>query len=133
MRRVVLALSAAVVAIWLESATAFACSTDLQPVSRIAYQADRIVLGRVVNRVGVGLDTYTIDVERVIKGPTLPTLWVIKDAGASDCGMPRLDLAQRVVLEYYSPGRVTTGSWFYAWTIEPDGKVAYSDSHEPPP
>jgi hypothetical protein len=132
MKRVLLAVSAALGAVWLASGSASACSTDLQSVSRIAHRADRIVLGSVIKRVGIGLDTYTIEVERVIKGPSLPTRWVINDAGASDCGMPRLNVGQRVVLEYFNPGRVTTGPWFYAWTIKSDGTLAYSDSHEPP-
>jgi hypothetical protein len=86
----------------------------------------------VIDRVGVGLDTYTIEVERVIKAPRLPKHWVIRDAGARDCGMPRLDRGERVILEFYRPGRITIGPWFYAWKIEPDGKVAFSDSHQPP-
>lgn len=132
MREMIFALWVAVLLIVVAPAGAFACGFEPMPLNRVAREADRIVLGRVIDRVGVGLDTYTIEVERVIKGPRLPKHWVIRDAGASDCGMPRLNRGERVVLEFYRPGRITTGPWFYAWKLDPNGRVAFSDSHQPP-
>lgn len=131
MREMIFALWVAVLLIVVAPAGAFACGFEPMPLNRVAREADRIVLGRVIDRVGVGLDTYTIEVERVIKGPRLPKHWVIRDAGASDCGMPRLNRGERVVLEFYRPGRITTGPWFYAWKLDPNGRVAFSDSHQP--
>jgi hypothetical protein len=130
--KILLAVWAALVAVSVSSATALACGFDLVTVSRTAREADRVVVGMVANRVGLARFTYTIDVEQVVKGRELPARWVIRDAGARDCGMPSLDIGERVVLEYYRPGRITTGPWFYALKIEKDGKVAFDDSHQPP-
>lgn len=127
-----MALCAALLASVAMSAPALACSFDLVTVERTMREADRVVLGTVAQRLGVGIHTYTIRVERIIKGPALPNEWVIRNAGSSDCGMPLLMVGQRVVLEFYEPGRITTGPWLYSWRIEPDGTVAFSDSHAPP-
>lgn len=132
MTRILAAVCGALVAVAVSSATALACGYDLVTVSRTAHDADSIVLGAVADRIDLGLFTYTIRVERVIKGPQLPASWIIRNAGASDCGMPRLDVGERIVLEYYRPGRITTGPWFYVWRIEKDGAVALDDVHQPP-
>jgi hypothetical protein len=132
MRQALIGLCGALLAALAISTTALACGFDQVTVERTMREADRIVLGTVDERAGLGLYTYTIRVERVIKGLALPAHWVIRDAGVSDCGMPLLAVGQRFVLEYYKPGRITTGPWFYGWRIEPDGTVALSDSHAPP-
>ena len=132
MKRTLLAAGGALVAMLVISTTALACGFSQVAIAQTMREADRIVLGTVRERTGVGLVTYTIRVERVIKGPTLPLDWVIPNAGGSDCGMPSLFVGQRVVLEYYRPGRITAGPWFYAWTIASDGSIAFSDSHLPP-
>ena len=132
MKSPILAACAALVAVLLTSTTVFACGFSPVSIAQAMRDADRIVLGTVRERIGAGLATYTIHVERNIKGPTLFSDWVIRNAGASDCGMPSLFVGERVVLEYYRPGRITTGPWFYAWKIASDGTVAFSDSHEPP-
>lgn len=122
----------ALVSVLLASTTAFACGFSPISIAQAMRGADQIVLGTVSDRIEAGLSTYTIHVERIIKGPALPSDWVIRNAGASDCGMPALMVGERIVLEYYKPGRITTGPWFYAWKIASDGTVAYSDSHQPP-
>lgn len=132
MNGLAVAALAAVVATFTFVRPAAACGFDLVKVAQTARDADRIVLGTVSTRFGQGLFSYTIRGESVIKGGPLPENWSIRDAGASDCGMPRLDVGERVVLEYYDPGRITTGPWFYAWKINRDGTVAFSDSHQPP-
>ena len=132
MRQTLVALCGALIAALAISTTAIACGFDQVTIERAMREADSIVLGTVDERAGLGLYTYTIRVERIIKGAALPARWVIQDAGASDCGMPVLSVGQRFVLEYYAPGRMTTGPWFYGWRIEPDGTVAFSDSHTPP-
>ena len=87
-------------------ATALSCSTSQVSIAEVALQSDRIVVGTVNARDGDCPWTYTITVERVVKGPPLGATWVIPDAHASDCGMPRLDVGRRVVLEYREPGTV---------------------------
>ena len=115
MRATGIGLCAALLAVLAIAPSALACGFDQVTIERTTREADRIVLGTVEDRTGVGLYAYTIRVELVIKGPALPADWVIRDAGASDCGMPALGVGQRFVLEYYRPGRITTGPWFYAW------------------
>ena len=132
MRAVAAAFSGALVVAIMTAGPAAACGFDLISVSRTSRDADRIVLGVVSDRAGTAVYTYAIRVERVSKGPSLPDRWLIRDAGVSDCGMPILAIGERVVLEYYDPGRITDGPWFYAWKINGDGTVAFSDSHKPP-
>ena len=108
-----------------------ACSYAPLPVSEIAAAADRVVLGRVLEVAGEYVWTYTIEVELVIKGDPLPQPWIIDGAGSSDCGMPRLNAGEHVVLEYYKPGRMYDGPWFYAWKFEPDGTIGYWEAHQP--
>lgn len=132
MKRVGGAVCGALISIWLMTGTALACGFDLVTIPQVAREADHVVLGTVRDRVGQRVYTYTLHVQRVLKGGAVPHNWVIRHAGVSDCGMPILDVGQQVVLEYYQPGRVTTGPWFYAWKIQPNGKVLFSDSHEPP-
>ena len=122
----------AILAVLAAAPATLACGFDQVSVARTAREADAVVLGTVVKRAGTGTYTYTLRVERVIRGPARSSRWVIRHAGVSDCGMLILAVGERVVIEYYQPGRKTTGPWFYAWKVMPDGKLAFSDSHLPP-
>jgi hypothetical protein len=122
-RRLLALLGASSVAALLAlaaSSPVLACQAPPRPTAEVAREVDRIVVGVVRSRTGDNPWTYEIAVERVIKGPDPGAVWTFS-AGASDCGMPRLDPGQRVAIELYEPGRISPGAWFYAWWLEPAG------------
>lgn len=137
MRRSIIAPVLAVAFALLVARPAAACQGPPLDLATVVRDVDAIALVEVMDRAdhGGGYD-YTLRVERVLKGAVGPT-WTIGEVGTSDCGMPRLEIGDRVVLEYWAPGRMvdTPGpqAWFLAWAVAGNDRVTPSWPHEPAP
>lgn len=137
MRRSIIAPILAIAFAFVVARPVAACQGPPLELATVARNVDVIALVEVLDRAdhGGGYD-YTLRVERVLKGAVGPT-WTIGEVGTSDCGMPRLEVGDRVVLEYWAPGRMvdTPGpqAWFLAWSVAGDDRVTPSWPHEPAP
>lgn len=114
-----------------------ACQGPAVVFADIALDVDIIALVEVTGRTDSdGAHEYRLAVERVLKGSIGP-VWLIEAAGTSDCGMPRLGIGQRYVLEYWKPGRLVDSPiprpWFFAWEVAANERVTPFWPQEPSP